>query len=293
MLQNRPITDHLARNKPVLSVEFFPAKDEIGGEVIVETALALKEHVQPDFVSITYGAGGTTRDRTFRYARMLKDEYGFNVMPHLTCVGSSNEEIVGTVQDYVDAGFCNLMALRGDPPKGADSFQPHPDGPRFASDLVRLLREHFAGLCLGVAGYPETHPEAPSPEDDLAHLKFKVDQGASFVTTQLFYNNARFIDFVKRCQNIGITVPIVPGLMPIFSAQAARRFSDDIPAELNRQLDAAGEDREALEAVGIDWAYQQIVELLQSGAPGVHLYIMNRSRMVVPLVERLRGAGVL
>lgn len=293
MFKNRPITDHLAEDRASISVEFFPPKDEAGGEAIMQTAQEIRDHVQPDFVSITYGAGGTTRERTFRYANLLKDECGLNVMPHLTCVGSSNEEVVATVQEYVDAGFCNFMVLRGDPPKGDTAFKPHPNGPRYGSDLVRLLRQNFAGLCLGVGGYPETHPEAPSPADDIERLKFKVDQGASFVTTQLFFNNANFIDFAKRCKEIGIQVPLVPGLMPVFNAKTIRRFCDDIPEQLSSALERAGEDREAQQAVGLDWAYQQTVELLEFGSPGVHFYIMNRSKMVVELVKRLRANGVI
>lgn len=291
-MKNRPITDHLAQDKVTLSVEFFPPKDEAGGAVIVQTALDLKEQVQPDFVSITYGAGGSTRERTFRYASALKDDYGFDVMPHLTCVGSSRSEIVEIVQGYVDAGFCNLMALRGDPPKGETAFMPHPDGLAYASDLVALLRERFSGLCLGVAGYPEVHPEASSAEVDLAHLKRKVEAGGSFVTTQLFYRNENFLNFVKRCREAGIRVPIIPGLMPILSAKAARRFCSDLPAELSAALDDAGDDPERVREVGLDWTYRQISELLEAGVRGVHLYIMNRSATVLPLMARLRAAGI-
>ncbi|MEX0326441.1 MAG: methylenetetrahydrofolate reductase, partial [Puniceicoccaceae bacterium] len=198
MLKNRPIGELLARSGPVISVEFFPPKDDAGGEQIVETARAIREQVNPDFVSITYGAGGTTRERTFRYASILKDEYGFEVMPHLTCVGSSKEELVEIIKGYQEAGFCNIMALRGDPPKGESTFTPHPDGLPYAQDLVRLIRGGFAGFSIGVAGYPEVHPEAPSAELDLQYLKEKVDAGASFITTQLFYDNRKFLSFVER-----------------------------------------------------------------------------------------------
>ncbi len=287
------ISDCLKGQKPTFSVEFFPPKDEAGAELIMETASVLKEHVRPDYVSITYGADGSTRERTFQYACLLKDYHGFTVMPHLTCVGASHDEIIETVSEYERSGFRNLMALRGDPPKGSVSFTPHPDGPKYASELVSLLNKHFPNLCLGVAGYPETHPEASSSDDDLDHLKHKVDQGASFITTQLFYNNDRFHHFVERCRERGITVPIIPGLMPLFSVSAARRFCRDIPPELDEKLDAAAENREAIEAIGIDWAYYQIKDLFRHGVPGVHLYIMNRSQMVVPLVKRLRASGLL
>lgn len=293
MILNRPITDHLAQEKVVVSVEFFPPKDEAGGEAILATALEIQAEVKPDFVSITYGAGGSTRERTFRYARLLKDEYNFNVMPHLTCVGSSNAEVIEIVRGYVDAGFCNLMALRGDPPKGESVFRPHPDGPRYGSDLVALLRKNFSGLCIGVGGYPEIHPEALSAEADLKNLKHKVDQGASFITTQLFFDNRQYFDFVKRARAIGISSPILPGLMPIFTAKSARRFCKHIPAKLEAALEEAGEDRFAIEHVCIDWTYQQVVELIEFGVPGVHFYIMNRSAQVIPLIQRLRQTGLI
>jgi methylenetetrahydrofolate reductase (NADPH) len=293
MLKNRPISEFLSRARPVLSVEFFPPKDESGGEQIIAAARALRAELHPDFVSITYGAGGSTRERTARYARILKDAYGFEVMPHLTCVGSSRTELLEIIADYQAAGFCNIMALRGDPPKGEAAFTPHPDGLPHASDLVRLIREHFAGFSIGVAGYPEVHPEAPSAEADLRHLKTKVDAGASFITTQLFYDNAQFMAFLHRCRDADIDVPVIPGLMPIRSARQARRFCRHIPAELEAALEAAGDDPDRTREVGVDWTYRQIAELMDSGLRAFHLYIMNRSGMAVEVVRRLRAAGYL
>jgi len=293
MSKNRPITDHLAQDKAVISVEFFPPKDEAGGEAIIQTALEIKEHVRPDFVSITYGAGGTTQQRTFKYAQILKDDYGFDVMPHLTCVGASRSEIRELVQNYIDAGFCNIMALRGDPPKGESKFKTHPDGFAYASDLVDFLRSEFSGLCLGVAGYPEVHPEARSPEIDLQHLKTKVDAGASFITTQLFYRNENFLRFQKECREKGITIPIIPGLMPVTSAKAIQRFCNDIPAELLNTLTACEDDPEKTQALRVEWTYQQIAELLEAGVRGVHLYIMNRSNTAISIVKRLKENGII
>ncbi len=292
MTSNRPISDLLVSKNPVLSVEFFPPKDEAGGELIVRTALEIKEQVKPDFVSITYGAGGSTRERTFRYAKLLKDEYGFEVMPHLTCVGSSKEEIREIVSEWQDAGFCNIMALRGDPPKGETEFRPHPDGFHYADELVAFLRDNFSGFSLGVAGYPEVHPEAPDAAADLANLKRKVDAGGSFVTTQLFYDNSYFRSFVDGCRAAGIAVPVLPGLMPIRSATQARRFCKHVPAELDAALEEAGDDKAKVHEIGIDWTCRQIRELLAWGAPGVHLYIMNRSRMAVEVLRRLRAEGL-
>jgi methylenetetrahydrofolate reductase (NADPH) len=293
MLKNRPIGELLARTSPVISVEFFPPKDERGGEQIVQAAREIREHLQPDFVSITYGAGGSTRERTYRYANVLKDEYGFEVMPHLTCVGSSREELVEIIKGYQEAGFCNIMGLRGDPPEGESSFTPHPEGLPYARDLVQLIREEFSGFSIGVAGYPEVHPESPSPDLDLRYLKEKVDAGASFITTQLFYDNTNFLSFVERCQEAGINVPIIPGLMPIRSARQARRFCQHIPAELETALTGAKDDAAATRAVGSEWTYRQIVDLMDHGFKAFHLYIMNRSGMAVDVIKRLREAGKL
>jgi len=185
------------------------------------------------------------------------------------------------------------MALRGDPPQGESAFTPHPDGLLHAGDLVRLIRENFSGFSIGVAGYPEVHPEAASAEADLRHLKRKVDAGASFITTQLFYENAHFLDFLERCQAVGIDVPVIPGLMPIRSATQARRFCRHIPAELEAALAAAGEDPDATREVGIDWTFRQIAGLMDHGIRAFHLYIMNRSGMAVEVVRRLRAAGYL
>lgn len=293
MIKNRPISEYLSRRGPVLSVEFFPPKDEAGGEQIIAAAEGIRESVNPAFVSITYGAGGGTRERTVRYANILKDDYGFEVMPHLTCVGSSREELLEILEGYRASGFCNIMALRGDPPKGETTFKPHPDGLPFAADLVRLIRQNLSGFSVGVAGYPEVHPEAKSADADLNHLKEKVDAGASFITTQLFYDNKNFLEFTRRCHDIGIDVPIIPGLMPIRSARQARRFCEHIPAALQEALDRAGDDPAKTHEVGIDWTYRQIAELLEHGVKAFHLYIMNRSGMAAGAIERLRRNGCL
>ena len=293
MLRNRPIGELLAREGAVLSVEFFPPRDETGGEQIIRTAQAIREEVHPDFVSITYGAGGGTRERTYRYASILKDEYGFEVMPHLTCVGTSREELLEIIRGYQEAGFCNIMALRGDPPKGESSFRPHPEGLPYAVDLVRLVRENFSGFSVGVAGYPEVHPESASAEMDLHYLKEKVGAGASFITTQLFYDNRNFLQFVKRCRDAGIDLPIIPGLMPIRSAAQARRFCRHIPPALEEALERAGDDAEATHEVGVDWTFRQISELMDHGVRAFHLYIMNRSGMATGVIRRLRQAGRL
>ena len=196
------ISRKLKQGKAVISVEFFPPKGDDGGEQILKTARELAS-ISSDFVSITYGAGGTTRERTIRYARLLKKEVGFNVMPHLTCVGHSQQELADILESYHSSGFRNIMTLRGDPPKGESSFSPHPDGFQYASELVAFIREQYPDFCLGVAGYPEKHPEAQSMDIDLKNLKTKINAGADFITTQLFFNNEDYFNFVDACRNIG------------------------------------------------------------------------------------------
>ena len=293
MNSSRSIANLLATKKPVVSVEFYPPRTEQGGQQILKTAEALQRLFRPDFVSITFGAGGSTRERTVRYAAILKDTCNFEVMPHLTCVGSSREELLDILGDYEAAGFRNIMALRGDPPKDESSFQPHPGGLRYGSDLVELIRENFPEFCVGVAGYPETHPEAASAAIDLDHLKFKVDQGASFITTQLFFDNRFYFDFVERSRKAGIEAPIIPGLMPVQSLPQIQRFcamcKASLPKELVGRLETAGDDPRAVEDVGIQWAFRQIEEMAKNGVPGFHLYILNKSRPALEIMKLLKN----
>jgi methylenetetrahydrofolate reductase (NADPH) len=287
---DRPISDLFAQQRPLRSLEFFPPKDEAGVEALRATATALKR-INPDFVSVTYGAGGTTRDRTAQICDFLKRDFGFTVMPHLTCVGHTREELSDVADRIHAGGFRNIMTLRGDPPKGETTFTPYKDGLRYGSDLVALLKERHADLCLGVGGYPEKHPEAASPEIDLVNLKRKVDAGAAFVTTQLFFDNAVYYRFVEKCRASGITVPIVPGIMPVLSLKQIQRFTTmcgaSLPAKLVTRLEAGGEHPEVVETVGIDWALTQIRDLLAHGAPGYHLYILNRAKGALALAAGL------
>lgn len=288
------INQRLTEAKPVISIEFFPPKsDDVAGQLL-KTAERLSAF-NPEFASITYGAGGSTRSRTLKYARKLHEDYGYNVMPHLTCVGHSRTELKEIISEFKDAGLKQIMALRGDPPKGASDFTPHPDGLRYANELVELIQEVYPECVLGVAGYPEKHPESVSAAIDLANLKRKVDAGADFVTTQLFYDNQLYFDFVANCRRAGIETPILPGLMSISSRDQAIRFCEmcgtTIPAELDTKLLAAGDDKAALEAAGSEWTYQQARGLLENGAPGLHLYILNRAKPMEALMERLQKDG--
>ncbi len=286
MSPDRPIAELFARGRPLRSLEFFPPKDDTGVAALRGAAEALRR-MAPDFVSVTYGAGGTTRDRTAQVSALLKGDFGFTVMPHLTCVGHTGGELEALADQIHAQGFRNIMTLRGDPPKGATSFPVLPDGFRHAAELVALLKRRHPDFCLGVAGYPEKHPEAPSLQADLTHLKRKVDAGADFITTQLFFDNAVYYRFVERCRDEGITVPIVPGIMPVLSLKQIQRFTQlcgsTLPAQLTARLEVAADNADVVEMVGIDWALHQIRGLLANGAPGYHLYILNRARGALAL----------
>jgi methylenetetrahydrofolate reductase (NADPH) len=287
---DRPISELFAQSRPLRSLEFFPPKDDTGVEALRQTAVALRK-IAWDFVSVTYGAGGSTRERTAQMSAMLKDEFGFTVMPHLTCVGHSRDELVDVADRIYASGFRNIMALRGDPPKGATTFTPATDGLRYANELVALLKARHPDFCLGVGGYPEKHPESPAFAADLDNLKRKVDAGAAFVTTQLFFDNAVYYRFVERCRAAGIGVPIVPGIMPMLSLKQVERITSlsgsSLPAALSRRLAVAAESPDVVEFVGIDWALTQIRDLLNQSAPGYHLYILNRAKSALALAAGL------
>jgi methylenetetrahydrofolate reductase (NADPH) len=286
MTPDRPISDLFAQPRPLRSLEFFPPKDEAGVDSLRATASALKR-MNPDFVSVTYGAGGSTRERTAQVSDILRGECGFTVMPHLTCVGHSKVELSEVADRIYAGGFRNIMTLRGDPPKGETTFTPYKDGLRYASDLVSLLKSRHPDFCLGVGGYPERHPEAPSLEIDLANLKRKVDAGADFITTQLFFDNAVYFRFVEKCRAAGIKIPIVPGIMPVLSLKQIQRFTTmcgaTLPSKLITRLEAAAENTDVVETMGIDWALTQIRDLIANGAPGYHLYILNRAKGALAL----------
>ena len=287
---DRPISELLSAQRTVRSLEFFPPKDDAGVEALRLTATAL-QRIAPDFVSVTYGAGGSTRERTAQVSRLLRESIGFTVMPHLTCVGHTREELNGVADQLHAGGYRNIMTLRGDPPKGQTTFVPYHDGLRYGSDLVALLKMSHPDFCLGVGGYPEKHPEAPSHAVDLQNLKRKVDAGASFITTQLFFDNAVYYRFVEQCRGLGITVPIVPGIMPVLGLKQIKRFTEmcgaHLPDKLIKRLEAAGDSPEIVETIGIDWALTQIRDLLEHGAPGYHLYIMNRAKSALALAAGL------
>ena len=293
MTTDQPISSLFAqhdRRRPLRSLEFFPPKDDEGVANLRATMEALRR-IAPDFVSVTYGAGGSTRERTAQVSEMLRADFGLTVMPHLTCVGHTRAELAALADRIHAVGFRNIMALRGDPPRGQAEFKPAPDGLRYAAELVALLKARHPDFCLGVGGYPEKHPEAATLETDLDNLKRKIDAGASFITTQLFFDNAHYHRFVDKCRARGITVPIVPGIMPVLSLKQIQRITmmsaAQLPWVLLKRLEAGGDSADAVEAVGIDWSLTQIRDLLAQGAPGYHLYILNRAKSALALAAGL------
>lgn len=290
MTPDRPISALFAAGHPLKSIEFFPPKDDAGVEQLRLTAREIAK-LSPDYVSITYGAGGSTRERTAQIARQLREDQNFVTMAHLTCVNHSPAEIEQIAAAHHAAGIRNIMALRGDVPKGLDAASAFQPDLRYGSDLVALLKRNHPDFCLGVGGYPEKHPEASSLALDLDNLKRKVDAGADFIVTQLFFDNAVYYRFVEACRARGIRVPIVPGIMPVLSLKQIRRFTElcgaTLPAPLVRRLEAAGDSAEAVEFVGLEWAITQIRGLLANNAPGYHLYTLNRAKSALALVAAL------
>ncbi|OHE71744.1 MAG: methylenetetrahydrofolate reductase [NAD(P)H] [Verrucomicrobia bacterium GWC2_42_7] len=277
--------------RPLLSAEFYPPKTEEGARQLMTAAHALKSF-DLDFVSITYGAGGSTRGLTCEYADLLANVFGFTVLPHLTCISHSKKEIESILEGLDSRGMKNIMSLRGDFPKGQTATERGPF--QYASDLVRFIKGKYPEMCLGVGGYPETHPQAISIEKDIEYLRGKVAAGADFITTQLFFDNRYFFEFVTRCRSIGITVPIIAGIMIPCSLPQIESFSQlskaTIPQKLKESLSAASSESEALE-VGTRWASTQINELLSHHVDGIHLYTLNRSAPAISILREIRRVG--
>lgn len=275
----------------MVSVEFFPPKTPEAVKVMLQEAARLRP-LGIDFASITYGAGGTTRNTTLSAGKELVD-LGYGVIGHLTCVGHARAELEALLDAYADVGFAGVLALRGDPPKGVVDFQAHPDGLSYASELVTLARSRLGNrLAIGVAGFPEGHPASVDAAADLHWFTAKVKAGADFVTTQLFFDNADYFAYLSRARAAGVTVPILPGILPVRSLKQVRNFCAlshaKLPSALEAQLEACGPDEAAQLKVGLDWAEAQIAGLIAGGAPGVHLYIVNRADAAEHLLGQLR-----
>jgi methylenetetrahydrofolate reductase (NADPH) len=281
------IADILAEGRPTCSFEFFPPKSQAGVEALFTTIADLRE-LAPSFVSVTYGAGGSTRDLTIDLVTRIKRETGIEAMAHLTCVGHNRDEIREVLTRLAAGGIENIMALRGDPPKGATTFERHVDGFGYGSELIAFIKnDPEFDFCLGGGCYPEIHTECDSAERDLANLTLKSEAGVDFLVTQLFFDNQTYFHFVECARAAGITVPIVPGIMPVTNnLERLERFGARIPDEL-RAMIADCPDEAAVAAAGIAWSTKQCRELLQQGAPGLHFYTLNKSRSTANIVRNL------
>lgn len=284
------ITDILKNRRPVFSLEFFPPKSSEEMAQLFQTVNDVKR-LAPGFISVTYGAGGGTRDRTLEIVKRAKSEIGLESVAHLTCIGHSREEIKETLDELVRSGIENVVALRGDPPKGEARYTPHPEGFRYARELTAFIRESYP-LCIAVAGYPEGHIESPDKETDWTHLEEKVKAGADVIITQLFFENRYFFEFERRMREKGVTVPIVPGIMPITNLQQILRFTRicgaSIPNKVVKDLEAIQGQPEAVQRYGIEYAKQQCKGLLAHGVPGIHFYTLNKSRATQEIIMSLK-----
>jgi methylenetetrahydrofolate reductase (NADPH) len=273
-----------------LSFELFPPKTAESEASMWRTVDDLMAF-EPSLVTCTYGAGGSTRGTTLDVLKGLRARHATPVASHLTCVGSSVEELREYLRDAADLGVAAIVALRGDPPKGETSFTPVAGGLRYASELVALIRSEFPEFGLLVAGYPETHQEATSPAADLENLKRKCDAGGEAIVTQLFYDNDDLFRFRDQCTDLGITAPIVPGVMPVTNYAQIRRIASlckaRLPETFTRAFEAAGDDEAAQFEAGVEFAARQVEELIAGGVPGIHLYVLNKSPATVRVLEHV------
>ena len=280
----------LSTSEPTFSFEFFPPKTEQGEANLIAALRELKE-LDPAYVSVTYGAGGTTQDKTLEIVSRLQSEFDLTAMAHFTCVSATEAELRSVLDQMRDAGIGNVLALRGDPPQGQEEWVKTEGGLEYSSQLVRMLKSDY-DFAIGAACFPEGHIHATSPEDDLRHLKEKVDEGVDFLITQLFFNNDLYYDFVDRARGIGIDVPIIPGIWPITGyAQIARvtaMCGATLPEHLLAELEARKDDEEAVAEFGVAYATLQTADLLANGAPGAHFYTLNRSPATRAIMSALK-----
>ena len=292
------------KGEPTFSFEFFPPKSAEGEENLRSTLQALRT-LEPDFVSVTYGAGGSTRAKTVELTKWIKQELGIEAMAHLSCVGEAREGLVEILDDIAAAGIENVLALRGDPPRGETEWRPHPGGLRYSTELAALITVRYP-FAVGAACFPEVHPEAPDLAHDLRFLKEKIASGASFLITQLFFDNELYFRFVEEARAVGIDVPIIPGIMPITDVGQIKTITGlcqaTIPDALLEQLELRTGNPESVVQLGVSYATLQSAELLARGAPGIHFYTLNRSpatrailsvlKLLKPWAGRLAAAPV-
>ena len=280
----------LAR-RPVISFEFFPTKTPEGERTLLEKTIPALSPLKPDFCSVTYGAGGSTRQKTLNIVDRIQRDHGLTAMAHMTCVNATREETAGVLNQARSLGIKNILALRGDPPGGLSEFVKTDGGFEFSYELVRFVKDE-GGFSIGVAGFPEGHiANTDGKHADWRHLKHKVDQGADFVITQLFFNNKDYFEFRDYLTALGVRVPLVPGIMPVLNAGQIKRIvslcAADLPASMVNELDKRGDNDEAVLQYGIDYATRQCEELLREGAPGLHFYTLNKARSTTEIMANL------
>ena len=289
------IRDLLDQNKPLMSFEFFPPKDDIGFWDLYRTIESLQP-LAPSYVSVTYGAAGGSRSKTRDLVARIKSDIGIESMAHLTCVGATQAELGRVVDDLKNRGIENILALRGDPPAGQTRFTASPGGFRYANELAAFIRKRHSDLCIVAACYPEGHPEAPDLATDLENLKRKVDAGVDVLITQLFFNNDHFFAFRDRAVGAGIHVPIIAGIMPILSVKQIKRFTQmcgaAIPKDLLKMIEAVEDDREAVRHIGMYHTTQQCLKLLEHEVAGIHFYTLNRSTATRAIYQLIKASLV-
>lgn len=282
----------LEEQRPVFSFEFFPPKDDDGMERL-RAALSELKHDEPAFVSVTYGALGSTRERTIDITKWIKRDLGIEAMAHFTCVGATVDELRGTLDEMREGGIENVLALRGDPPQGETEWKQTPGGLQYSTELASLIAGNYE-FAIGAACFPEVHPEAPDMEHDIRFLKEKVASGVGFLITQLFYDNDLYFDFVEQVRAAGITVPIIPGIMPVTNYKQIKRITGlcgaTIPEQFERELADREDDERALIDLGVAYATAQCYDLLARGAPGIHFYTLNKSPATRAILAALRAA---
>jgi methylenetetrahydrofolate reductase (NADPH) len=277
-------------DEPVFSFEFFPPKTPEGELTLRETLTTLGD-LNPSFVSVTYGAGGTTRARTVEITKWIKQDLGIEAMAHLSCVGESVERLREILDEIGEAGIENVLALRGDPPRGETEWKPHPGGLLYSTELATLISQDY-GYCIGAACFPEVHPEAKDLASDLRFLKEKVAAGARFLVTQLFFDNELYFDFVREARAVGIEVPIIAGIMPVTNFKQITTITGmcgaTIPPRVMTELERRADDADAVLQFGVAYATQQCADLLRRGAPGIHFYTLNRSPATRAILSSLK-----
>ena len=286
------IDEILEERRPCFSFEFFPPKTDEGTESLFETVSELQND-DPAFVSVTYGALGSTRDRTLNIVKRIKQETSIEAMAHFTCVGATTDELRATLNEMREIGIDNVLALRGDPPQGETEWRQTEGGLRYSTELIELVTGEYP-FAVGAASFPEVHPEAVDLEHDLKFLKEKVDAGATFLVTQLFFDNDHYFSFVEAARERGIEVPIIPGIIPVTNFKQLKRITSmcgaSIPSEFERELEARQEDADATKDLGVSYATLQCADLLARGAPGIHFYTLNKSPATRAILAALRAA---